>query len=102
MLSYTDRDAAKNFGALIESDDDEAVVVRLYGCARAAVVGWRLFKAYKRAYDEKVAAHLVVSLEAKLKALDAGGPTTTGEARALKGELEVLIDAARRQPPADE
>lgn len=102
MRNYTSCDAAKNFGELIDSADDEAVVVNRYGRPRAAVVGWRLFKAYKRAYDEKVAAHLVEGLEARLKALDAGNPTTVGDARALKAKLALLIDAARNQTPADD
>jgi hypothetical protein len=81
MNRYSARDAAKNFGALIDAANVETVVIQRYGRPRAAVVGWQLYNAYKRAHDEKIAAMVVRKLESRLAAVGDGAPASEEKAR---------------------
>lgn len=101
MPTYSARDAAKNFGAVLSAADEGAVVVRRYGRPRAAVVGWRLYNAYRKAYEEKVAAHLAAKLEAELRALGEGAPAS-GERKRVEALLALVRDLARSTDAADD
>lgn len=72
MKSFSARDAAKNFGELLDAADLEPVMIRRYARPRAAVIGWRLFEEYKKAYDKAFDERQVRLLELRLDALLAG------------------------------
>lgn len=94
---YSARDAAKNFGALLDAADVEPVLIRRYARTRAAVIGWRLFEQYKKAYDDAFEERQIKLLELSLRAAMEGKLGGSYRARALgerlrKGEA-LLSDA---------
>lgn len=85
---FSARDAAKNFGELLEAADAEPVIVRRHGRPRAAVIGWRLFQSYKKAYDDAFDERQLDLLELRLKAVAEGRLGRSDRARALGERLK--------------
>jgi prevent-host-death family protein len=85
---YSARDAAKNFGEMLEAADAEPVIVRRHGRPRAAVIGWRLFEHYKKAYDDAFDERQIDLLELRLKAVAEGKLGRSDRARALGERLK--------------
>jgi len=84
---YSARDAAKNFGALVEAADAEPVIVHRHGRPHAVVLSARLFKDYKKAYDEAFEDRQIRLLELRLEAAMAGKLGTSYRARTLGERL---------------
>jgi PHD/YefM family antitoxin component YafN of YafNO toxin-antitoxin module len=89
MTIYTARDAARNFGALLEEADEQPVAVYRYGRPRAAIIGWRLYERYKRAYDASLEERQLRLLEISLEALAAGRLGRGEKALALAERLRL-------------
>ncbi|OFX05807.1 MAG: hypothetical protein A3E78_10140 [Alphaproteobacteria bacterium RIFCSPHIGHO2_12_FULL_63_12] len=87
-IFYSARDAAKNFGALVEAADVEPVTVKRHGRPHAAVLSWRLFKDYKKAYDEAFEERQLRLLELRLEAAMEGKLGTSYRARTLAERLK--------------
>lgn len=85
---WSARDAAKNFGALMDAAEQEPVIVRRHSRPRAAVLGWRLFEEYKKAYDEAFDARQIRLLELRMQAAIEGKLGTSYRARALGERLK--------------
>lgn len=85
---FSARDAAKNFGALLDAADVEPVLIRRYARPRAAVIGWRLFEQYKKAYDDAFEERQIELLELRLKAAMEGKLGSSYRARALGERLK--------------
>ncbi len=103
---YSARDAAKNFGELLEAADAEPVIVRRHGRPRAAVIGWRLFEHYKKAYDDAFDERQLDLLELRLRAAAEGKLGRSYRARALGERLRrgeaMLGDVPRTEQKAQE
>lgn len=84
---FTARDAAKKFGALLDAADDNPVIIHRHGRPRAAVIGWRLFELYRKAYDDAFDARQVRLLELQLEAVVAGKLGTSGKITAFARRL---------------
>lgn len=69
---YTARDAAKNFGAVVEEAEYDPVVVRRHGRPHAVIIGWRRFQDYRKAYDDAFEERQIRLLELRLQAIVAG------------------------------
>jgi len=85
---YSARDAAKNFGEVMEAADIGPVMIRRHGRPRAAVIGWRLFEEYKKAYDDAFDERQIRLLELRLSAALAGKLGTSDRIRALAERLK--------------
>lgn len=100
---YSARDAAKNFGALVEAADVEPVTVYRHGRPHAVVLSARLFKDYRKAYDEAFEERQIRLLELRLQALMEGKLGKSLRARTLgerlKNGLASLDDVPMPQPP---
>ena len=96
---FSARDAAKNFGAVLEAADADPVAVHRHGRPRAAVIGWPLFEQYRTAYVAALDEKLVRSLEAGFKALAEGKLGSDQRVLALAKRLReggVLSEAGPR------
>jgi len=85
---YSAREAAQHFGEVMEAADVAPVMIRRHGRPRAAVIGWRLFEEYKKAYDEAFDDRQVRLLELRLEAALAGKLGTCDRIRALAERLK--------------
>lgn len=84
---FSARDAARNFGALLEAADAGPVTIRRHGRPRAAVISWRLFEDYSKAYEDAIFNRRVQLLEAQLQAVIDGRLGTSDRIRALSRRL---------------
>ncbi|MEK7264667.1 MAG: hypothetical protein AAB227_01085 [Pseudomonadota bacterium] len=99
---FSARDAAKNFGALMEAAEVEPVMIRRHSRPRAAVLGWRLFEDYKKAYDEAFDARQVRLLELRMQALIEGKLGTDHRIRALGERMKKGLVSLDKVPMEDE
>lgn len=99
---FSARDAAKNFGAVLEAADADPVTIHRHGRPRAAVIGWPLFEQYRKAYEDALEEKRIYFLEASIKALAEGKLGTGQRALALAKRLRdgeaILGDA----PPTEQ
>ena len=100
--AFSARDAAKNFGALMDAADEEPVMIRRHSRPRAAVIGWRLFEQYKKAYDDAFDERQIRLLELRLQAAIDGKLGTSYRARALGERLKKGLATLDDVPCADE
>lgn len=84
---YSARDAAKNFGAVMEAAENAPVMIRRHGRPRAVVIGWRLFEEYKKAYDDAFDERVLHLLELQLEAAIEGKLGTADRIHALTKRL---------------
>lgn len=84
---YSARDAAKNFGALVEDADAGPVTVYRHGRPHAVVLSARLFKDYRKAYDEAFDDRQIRIFELRLQALMEGKLGKSYRASALGERL---------------
>ncbi len=101
MRTFSARDAAKTFGAVLDAADDDPVVVHRHGRPRAVVMGWSLYQRYKKAYDDAFDARQIVYLEQSLKALVEGRLGRSNRALALAERLRAGDRGINIDPPAE-
>ena len=103
---YTARDAAKNFGALVEDADARPVTVYRHGRPHAVVLSARLFEDYRKAYDEAFDDRQIRIFELRLQALMEGKLGKSYRASALgerlKKGLASLDDVPMPEPANSE
>lgn len=102
LRAFSARDAAKNFGALMDAADEGPVIIRRHTRPRAAIIGWRLFEQYKKAYDAAFEERQVRLLELRLQALTEGKLGTSYRARTLGERLKNGLATLDDVPPTDE
>ena len=96
---FSASDAAKNFGALLDAAEDDPAIIHRHGRPRAAVLSWRLFEMYKKAYDAAFEEREIRLLELRLKAALAGRLGNCDRLRAFSRRLlagEARLDEKSR------
>ncbi len=98
---FSARLAAKRFGEVLEASDADPVVIQRHGRPRAAVIGWRLFKAYEKAYEADFEERRVRLVENAIELIAAGEFGTGQRVIALAARLGLDGDRAKDERRAD-
>lgn len=80
---FTARTAARKFGAMLDAAQSGPVTIYRHGRPQAAMVSWKLFQDYRKAYEEVLDDRHLDYLEKSLEALAAGRLGTGQRALAL-------------------